>query len=209
MSAGGPKGTILCYGASNTWGYDSRSYFGEQYPKHVRWPGILDLETAWQVVNKGQNGRQIPARPYEISSFLEMMSRESADKDSVQLWVSLGTNDLLMAEEISAEAVARKMRFFLTQIRTQPPFTTQQIRIRLITPPAMQPGAWVDDPRLIPASIQLNDCYREVADDLGIDFTGTGHISFPMLFDGVHLSEKGHRRFADLMLEVLRSAAGD
>ena len=27
---------IICFGDSNTWGYDPRSYLGERYPKDVR-----------------------------------------------------------------------------------------------------------------------------------------------------------------------------
>ena len=43
---------IICFGDSNTWGYDPRSYIGEQYPRNVRWqgrfaalPGLEPLES--------------------------------------------------------------------------------------------------------------------------------------------------------------------
>ena len=32
---------ILCFGASNTYGYDPRSYFGSQYPAQYRWVDLL------------------------------------------------------------------------------------------------------------------------------------------------------------------------
>ena len=50
---------LLCYGDSNTYGYDPRSYLGGRYPKTVRWTGLLDAE-GWKVINKGENGRSIP-----------------------------------------------------------------------------------------------------------------------------------------------------
>ena len=33
--------TVLCYGDSNTYGYDPRSYFGGQYPAGYRWVDLL------------------------------------------------------------------------------------------------------------------------------------------------------------------------
>ena len=33
--------TILCYGDSNTYGFDPRSWLGERYPADVRWTGLL------------------------------------------------------------------------------------------------------------------------------------------------------------------------
>lgn len=51
--------TLLCYGDSNTYGYDPRSYLGERYPRSVRWTGLL-AEEGYTVRNEGMNGRSIP-----------------------------------------------------------------------------------------------------------------------------------------------------
>ncbi len=32
---------ILCFGDSNTYGYDPRSYLGGRYPASVRWTALL------------------------------------------------------------------------------------------------------------------------------------------------------------------------
>ena len=42
---------VVCYGDSNTWGYDPRGYFGGQYDHP--WPEILAVKTGWNVVNEG------------------------------------------------------------------------------------------------------------------------------------------------------------
>src|SRR5699024_1386873 len=42
---------IICFGDSNTWGYDPRSYIGEQYPRNVRWQGRLAALPGLDVVN--------------------------------------------------------------------------------------------------------------------------------------------------------------
>ena len=35
-------GTIICYGDSNTYGYDPCTLMGDQYPEQNRWTGILE-----------------------------------------------------------------------------------------------------------------------------------------------------------------------
>ena len=37
--------TLLCYGDSNTYGFDPRSYFGGRYPAEVRWTHRLAQAT--------------------------------------------------------------------------------------------------------------------------------------------------------------------
>ena len=55
---------ILCYGDSNTWGYDpvnfdERTGLPARYPEHVRWPGVMRdlLGPDYVVWEAGHNGR--------------------------------------------------------------------------------------------------------------------------------------------------------
>ena len=57
---------LVCFGDSNTYGYDPRSYFGGRYPAEHRWVDLLALETGWDIENQGMNGRSIPAVPDEF-----------------------------------------------------------------------------------------------------------------------------------------------
>ena len=50
---------IVCFGDSNTYGYDPRSYLGGRYPEFIRWTGLLKA-AGWEVWNKGENGLSIP-----------------------------------------------------------------------------------------------------------------------------------------------------
>ena len=49
--------TILCYGDSNTWGYDPAT--GKRFGREVRWPGVLarELGDGYTVIEEGLNGR--------------------------------------------------------------------------------------------------------------------------------------------------------
>ena len=52
---------VICFGDSNTYGYDPRCYFGGRYDADSRWVDILATETGWTVYNMGQNGQEIPS----------------------------------------------------------------------------------------------------------------------------------------------------
>ena len=56
---------LLCFGDSNTYGYDPRSFLDDRYPAEVRWTDALARDTGWTVLNMGQNGREIPCQPAE------------------------------------------------------------------------------------------------------------------------------------------------
>lgn len=49
--------TILCYGDSNTWGYNPDG--SGRYPKHIRWTSVLQKELGenFDVIPEGLNGR--------------------------------------------------------------------------------------------------------------------------------------------------------
>ena len=53
------KKRIICFGDSNTWGFDPGT--GERYPEDIRWPCVLDslLGDGYQILEEGQNGRTI------------------------------------------------------------------------------------------------------------------------------------------------------
>ena len=102
---------ILCFGDSNTYGYDPRSYFGGQYPAQHRWVDLLAQKLGCKAVNAGENGREIPRREGELQRFDLMLSNQ---KPLDMLLVMLGGNDLLQGN--SVQAVAQRMEAFLTRI---------------------------------------------------------------------------------------------
>lgn len=102
---------MICYGDSNTYGYDPHDTNEGRYPKEVRWTGILDTETDWKVENHGVNGRSIP---HTVSTVicLSAGSRLGIESDSVWLLVMLGTNDLLENPDFTAADVAKRNDVF-------------------------------------------------------------------------------------------------
>lgn len=187
---------ILCYGDSNTYGYDPRSYLGGRYPKDVRWTGKLEA-AGWEIINQGENGRSIP----RLDSEIEAVARAVQEAEPEILTVMLGSNDLLQRPGLTAEVCGQRMERFLSALLAEVP---AEFKVLLIAPPPMEPGAWVPDPALIRESHRLADCYETLAKRLGVFFADAGKWDVELTFDGVHFSEAGHRVFTVGLFEILR-----
>lgn len=186
---------IVCFGDSNTYGYDPRSYLGGRYPASVRWTALLG-EAGWDLINEGENGRCIPRRRRDIDALVQAVHRAEAGT----VVVMLGSNDLLQRPVPSAEACAEQMERALTALLEGAPASC---KVLLTAPPPMGPGTWVDDPGTREESRRLAGCYEALARRLGIPFADAGLWDVELSFDGVHFSEGGHRAFAEGMGKVL------
>ncbi len=179
---------VLFYGDSNTFGYDPRSYLDSRYAPENRWVDIVAAQTGWDVVNAGQNGREIPHRSFELSAAQELFCRHNPDLTVIML----GTNDLLQGTD--PETVTERMAAFLQS------FTG---KVFLVAPPPLQRGAWVTEDALVEASRQLGGLYQRLSLQLGIAFADAAQWIINLTFDGVHFSEEGHRSFARHLLKKL------
>ena len=171
---------IICFGDSNTYGYDPQGYFGGHYDADCRWVDILATETGWDIYNMGQNGREIPSA---VPAFSD---------DTDLLIVMLGTNDLLQGR--SPEQAAERLERFLVGI------SLDRSKILLIAPPPMAMGEWVPSPH----SRTFAQLCQALAERLGIRFTDAGKWDIPLAYDGVHFTEQGHKAFAAGLLEDLK-----
>ena len=178
---------ILCFGDSNTYGYDPRGFFGDRYGAGDRWVDLLAKKTGHKCINAGANGREIPRNPYALRSLTE-----HAPVDI--FLVMLGTNDLLQGA--SAKETAVRMEVFLNQL------LSHCKRILLAAPPPMKRGAWVPTDGLVTESIQLAEEYKLLAEKLNIPFVDTRHWNIELTFDGVHFTEEGHHAFAENLRKV-------
>lgn len=184
---------IICIGDSNTWGYDPRSFGGGRYPDGVRWTSRLD-GGAWQIENLGENGREIPSSGFASNILL---SQVSARLPADGVCVMLGTNDLLCGA--SPAETAERMRVFASNL------LICGLPLLLTAPPLMQSGTWVESEAIISRSRQLAPLYRDLAARCGVHFCDASAWDIPVVFDGVHFSEDGHRRFAEKMQTVFET----
>ena len=57
---------ILCFGDSNTYGYDPRGFFSDRYGDMDRWVDLFAKQTGHEWINAGVNGRKIPRSSYAL-----------------------------------------------------------------------------------------------------------------------------------------------
>ena len=187
---------LLCFGDSNTYGYDPRSFLGERYGREIRWTALLDRETEWDIVNAGRNGREIPHTPWQLWQTAQELGCYGGFDF---LAVMLGGNDLLQNPNFGAAETAARMEAFLRFLMAE-----GHTSLLLIAPSPMQRGTWVTEKRLLHASAALGSEYKALAHRLGIPFADSSLWGAEVLFDGVHYSEKGHRAFAEGMKTALK-----
>ena len=139
----------------------------------------------WEVVNAGENGREIPRRSFELESVSRLIACHKPDL----IIIMLGTNDLLQGA--TPAEVTQRMDTFLKFLLPLCP------RVILVAPPALKRGAWVPTDALVDASYMLGNEYSALADKFHISFADASKWELSLAFDGVHLTEEGHRKFAD------------
>ena len=179
---------ILCFGDSNTYGYDPRGFFGDRYGVEDRWVDLLSKQTGHDCINAGANGREIPRNPYALR-----LLNEHAPVDT--FLVMLGTNDLLQGT--SAKEAVTRMEAFLN------PLLPHCKQILLVTPPRMKRGAWVPTDELVAESIKLTEEYKQLAQKQKIPFVDTRNWDIELTFDGVHFTEEDHHTFAENLRKEL------
>ena len=175
---------VICFGDSNTYGYDPRGYLGGRYDADNRWVDILAAKTRWTLYNMGQNGREIPS------------AAPAFPNDTDLLIVMLGTNDLLQG--CSPEQAAERLERFLSGI------PLDRSKVLLIAPPPVTLGAWVPSAKLIDDSRTFARLCQTLAKRMGIRFADAGSWDISLAYDGVHFTEQGHKAFAAGLLEELK-----
>lgn len=210
--------TIICFGDSNTFGYNPRT--AGRFPEAIRWPRILQNELGddYRVIEEGLNGRTTvfedatePGRSGIDYIRPCLMTNRPVDL----VIVMLGTNDLKQRYMLTSDDLRRAMYALIRQIQTTdfgPRYPVPEVL--LVAPPALRQGKVPDMRAAFQAeaealSEQFGDLYREVAEARecyflnGDDVTATGQT------DGVHLEEEGHELLAEALVDPVREILAD
>ena len=195
---------ILCYGDSNTYGYDAASPFGECLPFKVTWIGRFFDDPVFKdylFINQGQNGRCIPRKDWE---FQDLEDACAARADIVLGTVMLGSNDLCMDPRISMEDMAAAMEALICRMLTFPCFREDPRKLLLIAPTPTELGRYGSlGEKCDKKSLEFAPRYREVAARTGVSFADAGSWGISLMPDGVHFTPDGHAAFARGLREKL------
>lgn len=206
--------TVLCYGDSNTYGYDPRNE--GRYSESERWPCILSemLGSGYRVIEEGLNGRTTAYdRPDGFwKNGLSYLTPCLGSHKPVDILIfMLGTNDCNADLYLSAENIARGMEQLVC--------TAEEMTLELqgfapkmliVAPAAIRPEI-----EGTPFEYQLNEesiqkshdiapLYKKLAEEHGCLFLDATDSAEVTRADCEHLTVKGHRQLAELIYEMVK-----
>lgn len=196
---------ILCFGDSNTWGYDPVTK--NRYPEQIRWTGILKKKLSNENVNIVEEGLCGRTTIYEdrirpgrrgIDSIEEIFERNET-VDSVIFM--LGTNDCKSYYKSSPKKIAEGIDSCLEIILKYVPAK----KVLLISPIHLGKNVWKDefDPEFDQNSVEvskgLKKEYLEIAKKRNVNFLAASDYVIPSLEDQEHLNVDGHKKLAEVI----------
>lgn len=204
---------ILCYGDSNTYGYDPRD--GGRYDARHRWPDVLarTLGGGYEILPCGMNGREIdvsepPAQDISGLVYTRTLAR-SMPLDGLILM--LGSNNI--ASGAGGEKIASGMRRMIRQAEEAAEKSGRALRILVIGPPEVLDGGGFPYPyleRQRAVSRALPGLYRDIAREEGCAFLDANGVTRACPWDGEHLGPDGHvllgRAAAESVLRMFEEA---
>ncbi len=202
---------ILCYGDSNTWGYDPATR--DRFPAATRWTGVLQRELGdeYRVIEEGLNGRTTvwddPIEGYKNGHHYLIPCLESHRPLDLVV-ILLGTNDLKKRFSLSAYDIASGAGVLVDVVnksaagpRGRPP------AVLLLAPPPVT--TLTDFAEMFegaePKSPRFSAHYRRVAEQYGCHVLDAGDVAASSPLDGIHLEAAEHAKLGQAVAIAVRS----
>ncbi|MBQ3642347.1 hypothetical protein II906_10565 [bacterium] len=198
---------ILCYGDSNTFGYNPKD--NSRYDENTRWTAVLqkNLGAEYKVINEGMPNRTgFVDNPegFLYSSqkhFPEVLSKT----DSVYILIlAIGTNDLMFQYNITFDTVEKGLNKLIKTAKEK----TNNI---IIIPPTIMTenvlngffSAMFDETSII-KSKEVSGIYKQIADKNHCRYFDINEFAMPSDVDGLHYDENLHKLIADKLTEFIK-----
>ena len=211
--------TILCFGDSNTWGFDPASMTGSPYPvrfaHNVRWTGVLarELGSDYRVIEEGQNGRttvhEDPIMGHRNGSkYLPACLESHKPLDLVVLM--LGTNDLKCFLNLTpAEIAAGAGTLVKTILQSESGPKARAPKVLLLCPPATGDMSLVPDlaEKFINSDVRSRRFpayYENIAALHSVAYLNTQPIVTASPQDGLHLEAMEHEKLGKAVAEAVK-----
>jgi len=207
---------IVCFGDSNTWGYNPRT--ATRFAENVRWTGLLQekLGNDYWVIEEGQNGRTIATEDPcegEKNGMKTIVPCIESQKPFDLLILMLGTNDLKGKFHYCAQDVAGEMELMLEKIEIYVKYHMHnRPRILLVSPVHIGDAireSWLGESfeyeRAVELSKQLSKWYKGLAKRYECDFMDAAEYAKAGETDSIHLEEEGHAALAEAFAKYVES----
>lgn len=192
--------TILCYGDSNTWGFEPVSQ--NRYSRTERWTGVLrqELGSDCEVIEEGLNGRTTvwddPIEGYKNGKE-QLIPILTSHKPIDLVTIMLGTNDLKRRFDLGAFDIATGAGVLVEMVQKSdcgPGGRAPQVL--LMAPPPVAKLAEFDEmfEGAVEKSRQFGRRYRRVAEEKGCEFLDTAEVIVSSDRDGIHFEVGEHKK---------------
>jgi len=206
---------ILCFGDSNTWGYDPATE--DRFDDQTRWTGVLQaaLGSDFTVIEEGLNGRTTvwndPIEGYKNGhDYLVPCLETHRPLDLVVLM--LGTNDLKRRFSLSAYDIAQGVAVLLRAISySKAGYDGNAPRVLLLAPPpvATLTGFAEMFEGSEAKSTRLGQHYRAVAIEYNVAFLDTSTVIRSSDLDGIHFEAEEHAKLGRAVAHEVLALVGD
>ena len=210
---------ILCFGDSNTWGYDGESR--KRLPWGKRWTSLLqekfDSEKPSALTKKAVTARIIEEGLCGRTTIFEDPLREGRRGTALlptllethegidAVILMLGTNDCKTVFGASAEVIGMGITRLLEQILRYAP----KARVLLISPIYLGEKVWQEgfdqefSPDSVKVSKELEKVYQRIAREKQVEFLPAAAYVSCCVADQEHMNAQGHQIFASVVYEKL------
>lgn len=201
--------TILCYGNSNTWGWNPATQ--DRYARDERWPGVLgqELGEGYLIIEEGLNGRTTvwddPIEGYKNGKeYLIPCLETHRPLDLVA--IMLGTNDLKVRFSLSAYDIANGAGVLVDIVlKSGAGPSGSAPKALLMAPPPL--GKLTEFAEMFEGaevkSRRFSEHYRRVAEEYGCAFLDTSEVIVSSDIDGVHLEPSEHRKLGKAVAAIV------
>ena len=206
--------TVLCYGDSNTWGYDPATR--TRYPPDVRWTGVLAtrLGDEYRVIEEGLNGRTTRwDDPIETGrnglTYLRPCIESHQPLDLIV--IMLGTNDLKHRFNVSASDIAQSaagLAELAWRLAHAP--DGSRAKVLLVAPPAVTTLTEFDQmfDGAREKSRQFSRYYRLAAGWHHLPFFDAGAVIVSSEKDGIHFDSEEHCKLGAALADEVQRLTG-
>lgn len=211
---------ILCFGDSNTWGYDASTYdpklgSGQRMPFDTRWPGIVqkELGSGYRIIEDALNARtnmvEDPYFPHRLGiASLETALDAQSPLDLVI--IQMGVNELKHMFNLTAGMIAFGVEKLVVAAGASY-YGYPEPKVLLIAPAPVKKDiadmifGFSYGPLAYEKSRALGALYADIAQRHGCGFIDCADLDFELnTLDGMHYSYADHAKLGKSVTEKIR-----
>lgn len=210
---------ILCYGDSNTWGFNPED--GSRHARNLRWTGVLQsvLGNEYEVLEDGINGRTtVWDNPYTEeyqNGFKGLGYSLNSTKPLDLVILMLGSNDLNYTD---AEGIGKGLyriinrlldadKVFKDTTRGSSRIWRGEPKILLVSPIQRHLNAkrtYSNGEYLYTESLKTSAVVRKLAEEFSLLFLDAAEYASPSPVDTLHMDAENHQKLGIAIAEAIK-----